>query len=1232
MSVFQHTFRTAIKLMVVAVVFFVFVSSSFGQEIKYRDSWGSDGFTLKSQNPSRVEINFSINTLFLNDVNVKGQTMKAVAIAGAFLPNDEGMPDLAGMSRFIAIPQGANVKYRIINSRTEKYTGIEVAPAPRIPWETESGPLDYNKNSNVYSKNSYYPESVVQISEPMKLRGVDAVIMGITPYQYNPVTKELIVYKDLQVEISFIGGNGKFGEDRLRSRWFDPILEDNILNFRALPKIDYGKRNLINSLTPDYEYLIIRPNGAVYAQWADSIKNFRNKQGIRTGVVSLTELGGNTTTAIETYINNAYNTWTIPPVAVLFMGDYGTDANINVIAPIYNNYCASDNIYCDIDGDHLPELAGGRMTANDATQLQVMVTKFLNYERQPETSTNFYHKPITALGWQTERWFQICSEAVGGFFKKIYGKLPTRINAIYSGSPTTSWSSNVNTPIVVGYFGPAGTYYIPLTPDSLGGWSGGTAQMVIDAINAGAFMLQHRDHGSTSGWGEPAFQSSHINSLTNVGSKLPYIFSVNCLTGQYNLSGECFAEKFHRHTYNGQNAGCVGILAASQVSYSFVNDVYVWGMYDNMWPNFMPTFGTTPASRDCRPGFGNSAGKIHLYGSSWPYNPQNKEVTYHLFHNHTDAFMQMFYMVPTNMTISHNSTIFAGATTFSVTADSGAFICLSLDGVILGTATSIGGTSIINIPGSQIPPQIITVTATKQNKFRYEAPVTVVAASGPYVVQDSVAINDASPLGNGNGLMDYGETNKLSVRLKNVGVANATNVSAVLRTTDTYITLTDSTETYGNINAGASMMKNDAFTYTVANNIPDNRVIQFQIIATDGTNEWTSGFSIIAHAPVMELGTIAVNDSAGNNNGRWDINETVMLRIEFKNTGSSDLLNAAGKLIKNSSYVTLNTDSIVYGTIPGDSSIIKQFSATSSPTTPAGHSAQFFYKMYGNLLNPCSDTFNVTIGQNVFTIGTGTTTSSQPYYSYYADSRTNILYTAAELIAAGLTPSHITHIGFDIITRSATVLNGFEVKFQNTTVPSITTFTNTGWTTCYNGTYTVPGTGWQDIPLMQSFYWDGTSNLLIEVCFNNSGYGSTSTVRATSATAMMRAGYSSSISGCTITTSYTRTYKANLKITIGTATNVTKYNQIPEAYSLSQNYPNPFNPVTKIGYAIPKQGLVTLKIYDVLGREVAVLINEEMQPGYYSVDFDASYLASGIYFYKLESGTFGEVKRMVIIK
>ncbi|MBK8553309.1 MAG: T9SS type A sorting domain-containing protein [Ignavibacteria bacterium] len=94
----------------------------------------------------------------------------------------------------------------------------------------------------------------------------------------------------------------------------------------------------------------------------------------------------------------------------------------------------------------------------------------------------------------------------------------------------------------------------------------------------------------------------------------------------------------------------------------------------------------------------------------------------------------------------------------------------------------------------------------------------------------------------------------------------------------------------------------------------------------------------------------------------------------------------------------------------------------------------------------------------------------------------------------------------------------------------------------------------------------------------------------------------------------------------------TNPNVIPQTYSLSQNYPNPFNPVTKINFSIPKQGIVSLKIYDVLGKEVMTLINETKAIGNYEVEFSGINLASGAYFYRIESGEFTDIKRMILIK
>ena len=89
---------------------------------------------------------------------------------------------------------------------------------------------------------------------------------------------------------------------------------------------------------------------------------------------------------------------------------------------------------------------------------------------------------------------------------------------------------------------------------------------------------------------------------------------------------------------------------------------------------------------------------------------------------------------------------------------------------------------------------------------------------------------------------------------------------------------------------------------------------------------------------------------------------------------------------------------------------------------------------------------------------------------------------------------------------------------------------------------------------------------------------------------------------------------------------------VPNKFSLAQNYPNPFNPTTTILYGVPNDGLITMKIYDINGKEIKTLVNEPKTAGYYTTVFNASGLSSGVYFYKLTSGNFVIAKKMVIMK
>jgi len=93
---------------------------------------------------------------------------------------------------------------------------------------------------------------------------------------------------------------------------------------------------------------------------------------------------------------------------------------------------------------------------------------------------------------------------------------------------------------------------------------------------------------------------------------------------------------------------------------------------------------------------------------------------------------------------------------------------------------------------------------------------------------------------------------------------------------------------------------------------------------------------------------------------------------------------------------------------------------------------------------------------------------------------------------------------------------------------------------------------------------------------------------------------------------------------------------VPDNFALYQNYPNPFNPATNINFDVPvgtRRGVfVQLKVYDILGREISVLVNENLSPGVYSVEWNATNFASGIYFYELTSGDFRAIKKMIVVK
>lgn len=846
------------------------------QQYMFPENGKKRGFELMHSSRNAINLKYRTNDFQLADVKAEGVDMKQLIYNAIQIPTEAGSPDLPVIGQYVMLENGAKANITVNRGEKVVYKNVLIAPASEIPFDTEKEiPPVRGKQ---YQKNAFFPANPFQV-KMTEVRGITLAHIDITPFQYNPVTKELIVYKELDIQLTSNGGNGYYVEDRFRSRSWDPILSDMIINYNDLPK----KYKRSAKTEEGCEYLIVVPDNEDFLPWADSIKRFRNEQGISTKVVKMSEIGENTVANINQYFEDVYKNWSPVPSAVLLMADYGNDDNTITAKSYPHPYMETyitDNFYADVTGNDLPDMVFARMTGNNATQFETMVKKFMTYERTPPTDADFYNHPITALGWQTERWFQICSEVVGGYFKHVKGKDPVRINAVYQGDPNMGiWSTAENTNAVVEYFGESGLEYIPNDPGELGDWENGNADDVVDAINDGGFMLQHRDHGAESGWGEPDFRLSNIDELTNA-DKLIHIFSINCLTGRFDYDSECFAEKFHRK----QNGGALSITAASQVSYSFVNDAFVWGMFDNMFPDFMPdNFQTEVDERDFRPAFGAASGKYFLSQNDWAYNVDAKKITYDLFHHHGDAFGMVYSEVPQELNVNIPEEISADQTSISVSANQGALIAVSKDGVLLNSVIATGTNQSISIP-QQIPDTHIKVVITKQNYFRDENFINIVANEGSFITLNDSEVNDSE--GNNNGLIENGETFLLDITIANYGDEASANIETTISTESTIVDILDNEATSNALTPMETRTIEGAFKLKAHEGIADQTPFTIKYTFTEGdkTTETEVTYEVVASH--IEVVSYNIEETSGNGDGFVDAGETAAFTVVLKNVGN----------------------------------------------------------------------------------------------------------------------------------------------------------------------------------------------------------------------------------------------------------------------------------------------------------------------------------------------------------
>jgi hypothetical protein len=918
------------------------------------------GLHIESSTASGLSLHYTLNEITVADYKNGDTQGQEIIMKGSFGSFSEGLPNLPFENHYIAIPRGAKVSVNVKGNGSQTLNGVDLLPAAEVILNNAAEQPKLRKDMNVFGKDANFPAKNVTIAQATQIRGLDMVMLNITPFRYNPVKKTLEVIYDMDIEVSFEGGDGQFGDARYRNPAWDGILRDLVINSNMLSDAHYYERlnEAIQNRDNGCEYLIITIDDSAFMAWADTLKQFRTKQGILTKVVNTTECGGNEPEDIRNYILNAYENWAIPPAAILLFGgnhatqlDFGLKPYLLTSPPGWDGVVTytypTDNPFADMNGDSIPDLAISRMTVLNADECQLQVKKLLEYELTPPTDLHYFDHPVINSGYQDTKWFEITAQVTNNFLRDRLGKHPANIYMKYyyedndPTPPDSIWSVAPNTDAVLDYFGPNGTNYIPLSIGILNDWQDMyDIQPVVDAMSEGSFLTFYRDHSSTDIWCCPWLKLKHLSLIKN--EKPTFLFSIGCLNNDYwdNWScPKCLSEAFLE-----AKTGAIGVIGANNITYSQYNDLITWGMFDYFWPDYMPTLGSQTEDDFAYPSYSLVAGKLFLRHQTFlPYttNTVKVEKTLNLFSYLGETYLSLFTEMPQPLAIDAPIFHANDQWQYTFTAEEGATVCLSNKNGIIAVARATGELQSLALPQMEIGEQFF-LTATKKNRFRYEQTITIISSEQSFVYAKAIALNDQD----GNGQLDYGEYSAFDLELHNAGRYASEGSQVTLLCESPYITLLQDAVNYPRVEPGSTVTLNNVFRIQIANDIPDQSPIRFGLRFNDEVNTHTDYFEFLTHAPNLQIESeFSITDADGNFSTHILTEGTSFLSFIVKNNGTARSQASNAQIEIKASFLTVEESQILSEGIEPNSSLRLTFPVEADGTERLGAWPQIQIKL-----------------------------------------------------------------------------------------------------------------------------------------------------------------------------------------------------------------------------------------------------------------------------------------------
>ena len=856
----------------------------------------------------------SFGTMSLSDVGMR----QATSVQGA----EVGNPNLPWYSVSLLLPQNTEAK----DIEFEFTDFIEVEGEHKLyPYQAPrplsvKDEIPFAKNEKVYSSEELYPSKFSSDVKTQYLNGYSFAFSGFTPVRYIPATGKLSYAQRVTVRVRYSASR----VDKSKMLNTSPEVKARVERLAQNPEsLGLYSSNTRQKSIGGYELLVVTPQ-----EWVSSFDDYKahyEARGLRTEVVALEDIyasseGRDEQEKIRTYISQEYENNGIMMVLL------GGDSNL---VPYRGFYCyvmedhedpglPSDMYYVCLDGtwnddddelwgevgedDLLPELAIGRMPFNNEEQFNNIMHKTLEYQTNP------------VLGEFNDIVFG--AEHLGDGY---YGSTDLEL---LIGEHNEDYYTTVGIPEDYNF------HRVYATPSV--NWSGSIFRNKINEVGGGyVHHVGHANADYVAGWYVSSTNDNSFAKLDGVNHNYNFFHSHGCICGDFTKT--CILERL-------VNISTGFVAATGNSRYGW----YIpWGdgparhlhreFVDSYYNDRLPYIGTAfvemkimtaPYVTDM---WGeNGALRWNMYCINilgdvavcpWLDEPFIPEVRYDLALQQGTTSTKIFVNKNNAAQSNFRCSLFHGdeLLAFGMTDENGEAELLFEEP--------------LNIVGT------MKLIVTGPNAWHQTYDVVGLNDETAFVFADEVVVADD----NDNGYVDFNEDININLEFYNAGLVGVDNVTSTLTTTSQdYVELMNTDLNIGSMNANSSKTFDNAFSFKVKDNVPNQQYIFFTINTTDGESTWSQDLAYRVQAPVFYVVDLEYNDNMGNNNGFVDAGETIEIDFRIKNIGDSRSEEIVVEGSSSNPNVTFEESSVSLNALNADQVTVSSLIINIDENTPDG--------------------------------------------------------------------------------------------------------------------------------------------------------------------------------------------------------------------------------------------------------------------------------------------------------